>query len=154
MLEKLSGYSADQLMGLGNPRSIMQAGLAKTLTPEGQNQFASVLKSVSADLGASEAGSAYVGGGGKRGGGDSGLPDINSFLDKLAPGEGETQAGTEVAEIDFGPNRMIASRAGDEEDRRVSLFSRVSGRYRLASSRVSSRQMEMELQRQLQAKPR
>jgi hypothetical protein len=156
VLEKLSGVSGDRLMGLNNPQSIMQAALGRTLTPQGQDQFASILKDVEASIGQSEAASAYAGGGGgRKSGGDSGLPDINSFIDKLIPGEGQTDAAANgVNEVEFGPGREIASRAGDEEDRRVSLFSRVSGRYRLTVSRVNSRAIEMEQRRLEQARPR
>jgi hypothetical protein len=154
-LEKLSGVSADRLIGLRNPQSIMQAALGRVLTPEGQEKFGAIIKDASASS-TNVLASTYIGGGGARPGpGSQDTPDLDSLIDKILPGDAQNQETLgAVGEIDFGPDREIVSRAGDEDDRRVSLFSRVSGRYRLGIDRVTSREIQMERTRMKDAKAR
>jgi hypothetical protein len=145
LLERLSGGSADRLTRASNATSAMQASLAKALTPTGQERLGSLISGI--NVSNAEAGSAYVGGGGGRRGSskESSFPDVNSLLDKLLPAEGGGEPqGEQLTETVFNQGRLIASQAGDEDDRRLSLFVRVSSRYRLSRDRLSSRQMNLE----------
>lgn len=132
-LEKMSGISADRLTSLKDPGSIMGASMGRVLSAEGQDKLASIMGDVRSMAAAELQTGAYAGGGGgaKSGGGD-GMPDVNALMDKFMPKEGEKAANGKVGMVNFNRGKLVATKAGDEENRGISIFDRITRRYQLS----------------------
>ncbi len=135
-LERNSGMSADQLVRLGDPTKIMQAGVAKLLKPEGQARLAEIggrMQSL-ARQGAPERRSQML----------AATPREKPQADPRAEAAYEAiqtkaAAGDKPAgELVPIADRLLSSVAGDEENPSISIFVRVSSRYHLAWGKVGS----------------
>ena len=146
-LEKLSGMSADRIAGLDNPGAMIQAGMGRVLTPQGQDKLASILAETRAGVAQGLPSSSYASagrGGSGSGGGDEGMPDLNALMEKLMPKTEEQAAAPGTQEIQFDRTQDLSTQAGDEENRRISIFDRVSTRYQISRNRLTTRQYVLE----------
>ena len=146
-LEKLSGISADRIAGLDNPGAMIQAGMGRVLTSQGQEKLGSILAETRAGVAQGLPSSSYASagrGGSGSGGGDGGMPDLNALMDKLMPKTEEQAAAPTTQEIQFDSTRDLSTQAGDEENRRISIFARVSTRYQISRNRLTTRQYVLE----------
>jgi len=139
-LEKLSGLPLDKLMAKGDPSSIIGAVAGGALGPGKTAAVQAALSKAEQDLraGMNVPSSAYSSGGGGGGGGDHG-PDIGNALGSLM----DSLQNKKEEESDKSRNEAFAKKEYDsdglEEDRTISIFDRISKRYRASTNRVANR---------------
>jgi len=138
-LETASRIPIDQLMGHEDPKSIIGAGVGAALNPSQKAQLADILSKAERELGTgpSLAAATYSTGGGSGGGGSGGSDStlnnaLGNLMDGLKHGEGG-ETGPSNQEVSFqgegATGANSASTLGDEENRTLSIFVRVSRRY-------------------------
>jgi hypothetical protein len=144
-LEKLSGRSADDLAKIAmqsqDPAVIMKAGLARTLNSKGMSFLDQILAESKVNLQRELATMAP-----RKLASSTSSPSSPLFTSTIE--QISVQAQPELNPSDRAPaaiepaHGILSSVLGDEENRELSLFSRVSTRYQVSQDRVSAVQQQ------------
>ena len=142
-LEKFSGLPIDKLMAKNNTAGIINAVAGKAIGDKGQSAVSAAVAKAEEQLRApGTAGATYSGGGG--GGGDAPSHDpmagLGDALASLADGgnKKEDDADNGARSEEFGAQTAFSSITGTEQDRSMSIFTRVSRRYAASRDRLMS----------------
>ncbi|NDD90872.1 hypothetical protein EBZ37_02140 [bacterium] len=142
-LEKFSGLPIDKLMAKNNTAGIINAVAGKAIGDKGQSAVSAAVAKAEEQLRApGTAGATYAGGGG--GGGDAPSHDpmagLGDALASLADGgnKKEDDADNGARSEEFGARTAFSSITGTEQDRSMSIFTRVSRRYAASRDRLMS----------------
>ncbi len=145
-LEKASGLPIDQLMSRGDPGSIMGAVTGGALGGETGSAVQAAMAQASQNLRDSRgqpSAATYAGGGG--GGGsaasDDGMGDLTKAFGNLMEGMTKKPEDADTArghEEEFGDRKIASNGRPIEEDRSISLFDRISRRYRASQERMAA----------------
>lgn len=142
-LTKATGMSPDAFLekvSKDGPASAMAGGTGAALTPEGVSKLGSLLAAIQDRTVNNETGYMYAGaGGGGRGRGGAEDPGFDKLfsgiMNQFGPQKGAENMPLGVKGVNFGnePKRFPANVA---EDKRVSIFERVTARYHRVSDRI------------------
>lgn len=139
-LEHSTGMTADQFVSLDSAKSAIQAGVLKGLGTLGTAKLSAALNKAQANLARPESSSVYA----ARGtGADSDFKTLlEGILGKNDPQTAKAPASSRAQALFYG--RKPASKRGDEENRTLSLFDRITSRYQTS---IYRREFRVELKR-------